>query len=126
MKKWLICSALVPLLAVLCACSQRTNRSESEETLSKRRVEAVQALYPHVRFDSVAMVVSLDITREEAAALGVADELFDEMIVSVESMNDFIRKELKKNPDFHLRWDPAAFGRQPGDADSAEPNADRN
>lgn len=118
MKKWLICSAMVPLLACLCACSQRTNRSESEEVLPKTRVEAAYALYPHVRFDSVAMTVSLDITREEAAALGVADAYFDEMIASIESTNEFIRKELKKDPDFRVRWDPDAFGLRPDEADA--------
>ncbi len=105
MKKLFILSATISLLLLLCACSQRTKRSEHEEVLPKTRLEAALAAIPHVQFDSTAMVVHLDLSREEAAALGISDEHYDELIESVESMNLFLQEELKRNPDLHVDWD---------------------
>ncbi len=105
MKKLFTLSATISLLLLLCACSQRTKRSEHEEVLPKTRLEAALALFPHLIADSVNTRYYLDISREEAAALGISDEHYDEMIESIESMNVFLQNELKKNPDLHVNWD---------------------
>lgn len=98
-------SATISLLLLLCACSLRTKRSEHEEVLPKTRAEAAKALFPYLIADSVNTRYYLDISREEAAALGVSDEHYDEMIESIESSNRFLQEELKRNPDLHINWE---------------------
>lgn len=105
MKKLFTLSATISLLLLLCACSQRTKRSEHEEVLPRTRLEAALALFPHLIADSANTRYYLDISREEAAALGVSDEHYDEMIESIESSNRFLQEALKRNPDLHINWE---------------------
>lgn len=60
-------------------------------------------LLQHLRFLPNEDVIYLDLQREEAAALGIADEYYDEMIESLESANEKIRRSKIENPEARFR-----------------------
>lgn len=101
MKKYFLFSVFAVFLAIASSCS----RSESEDVVLKTRMEAMIAMYPRVCLDAADSVYYLDLSREEAAALGISEEFYEEALQSIEAANDFIRQIRKEDPDARLNLD---------------------
>lgn len=101
MKKFHHLLAIVLLLAGMCSCTRNKGPAESE-TVLKPKEAACMLLLQHLRFLPDEDIIYLDLQRDEAAALGIADEYYDEMIESIESTNEAIHRSKIENPDAHF------------------------